>query len=822
MGPAVGARDWHGASVLYFSVALISISVLMLEIGLIRVFSVMFDFHYGFLAISLAILGLGVGGIYVHTRVRKISNSSLEPIQRLLPISSGLMALSTFGMTILIVKVTIIHHIFLAASLAFAPFFYGGIFLAAAFRLFPDRSSRVYAADLIGASIGSLLILFVFKLGGINVILLVAVLASLPAGLLIFRGSLTIVKKMALLFLILGLISVFLLNYLSAFLGGIPFSRGADKEMRHLLAHPETKASIIDSRWSAFGRTDLVADEKDTDEMVFFVDGTAGTAMYRFDGDLSRLDNAEFTNFPGYFPLKLISKKEKEKVLIIGSGGGREVLISLLGGAKEITAVEVNRELVDLMKKYSNFNGGIYNGYPGVKVVVEEGRNFIRNTKEKYDIIMLSLPVTNTSRSPEGFALTENFLFTVESINDYLDRLKSNGRLVVVAHEDMEILRLITTSLSALNKRGISPTLAMKHLYSIGTKRLPVFVLKKSPLTPQEAQSIHVNMHEYDYSNFSSFIPFVEQETHSIPLAEGIYYEHSMLNQVLYLMFQGEVSPDELIEIANFDLRAVTDNDPFFYKFGVGMPLIITFLLVLSSLAFIGGWLIKPGYTKEHETRRSNFLFLLLFSILGIGFMLIEIPLFQKFILFLGQPVYSLAVLLFSILIGAGIGSWISGIVWERRTFLKLRLAAMMVGLIVVTYILFLKQVFGFFLGVPFLTRILISFLLLMPLGFFLGMPFPLGMKLLDEFGLQQYVSRMWGVNGIGSVLGSTLAIALAISFGFSYSMIIGALLYFFVFILFSIGWISGKLKVNESNMSLETMSQGLGNGPARAGLGHF
>jgi MFS family permease len=184
--------------------------------------------------------------------------------------------------------------------------------------------------------------------------------------------------------------------------------------------------------------------------------------------------------------------------------------------------------------------------------------------------------------------------------------------------------------------------------------------------------------------------------------------------------------------------------------------------------------------------------------------MLIEIPLFQKFILFLGQPVYSLAVLLFSLLIGAGSGSWISGVLWGRRTLFKLRFAAMMVGLIVVIYTLSLKQVFDFFLGAPFLTRVLISFLLLMPLGFFLGMPFPLGLKLLDEFGLGRYVPRMWGVNGIGSVLGSTLAIALAISFGFSYSMIIGALLYFFIFIiLFLAGWLFANVKINDKPHNL-------------------
>lgn len=779
------SRDWQYGKSLYYSVALISLSILMLEIGLARMFSVMFESHYVFLVLSLAILGLGAGGIFVYKRAEKISNPNLQPIQNLLPISSGLTALSILMMTIFIVKVSIFQHIYMAAFLAFVPFFFGGIFLAAAFRLFPKRSPQIYAADMIGASIGSFLMVVMLKLGVINVNLIVAVIASVPALIFIFKESVSRLKRLALLVLTGGLISIFILNYFGAFLGTIPLSKGAHKEMLSLLGNPARKASVVESRWSAFGRTDLISDENNPDEMIFFVDGSAGSAMYRFDGDPSRLDIPKFNHFPGYFPFTLLSEKEKEKVLIIGSGGGREVLISLLGGAKEITAVEVNRDLVDLMKKYSNFNGGIYNGFPGVKVVVEEGRNFIRASKEKYDIIMLSIPVTKTSRSPEGFALTENFLFTTDSINDYLNRLKTNGRLIVVAHMDIEILRLIFTALSTLNKRGIPPSSAMKHIYTVGPEVFPVFVLKKSPLTPQEAQKIHQAMHEHNYSTHSSFIPFIEQETHILSLGEGLYQLHEMLNLALYLMSKGQVAPDEIVEIADFDLRAVTDNDPFFYKFDIGLPSILTFLLVFSTIAIIAGWLIRPGYIKEGESSRNRILFLIFFSFLGIGFMLIEIPLIQKFILFLGQPVYSVAMLLFSLLIGAGIGSWISGILYEQRTVFKLRVAVIMAGMLIGAYILFLDQIFALFLGASFFVRILVSFLLLMPLGFFLGMPFPLGMKLLDEFGLKHYVPRMWGINGIGSVLGSALAITLAISFGFSYAMTLGASLYISLFFLF-------------------------------------
>jgi predicted membrane-bound spermidine synthase len=491
--------------------------------------------------------------------------------------------------------------------------------------------------------------------------------------------------------------------------------------------------------------------------------------------------------------------------LIIGAGGGREVLISLLGGAKEITAVEVNKDMVNMMKENADFNGGIYNDFPGVKVVAEEGRNYIRTTKERYDIIMLTLPITKTSRSPEGFALTENFLFTVESIMDYLDRLRPNGRLIVVVHKAIEIYRLIFTSLAALQNKGVDPSDAMKHIYAVGPEMFPVFVLKKSPLTQQEAERVHQNMHEQKFAPTSSFIPFIEQVKYRIPLGEGIYLEHFMLNQSLHLLFQGEITADELIEIADADLRVVTDDNPFFYKFNRGIPLALTLVLIFSAIAMIGGWLIRPGHAGERRTLPNNILFLFLFSSLGIGFMLIEIPLFQNFILFLGQPVYAVAILLFSILIGAGVGSWMSGILWKGRTNNKLCLTALIVCLIVVIYTLLLKQILVFFLGAPFLTRMIISFILLAPLGFFMGMPFPLGMKLLAEMGLEPYVPRMWGVNGIGSVFGSALAIILAISFGFSYSMILGAMLYLFVAILFSMSFLYSGVRRSSLGQPYQT-----------------
>ncbi len=308
------SRDRYGDWALYLSVALISLSVLIVEISLTRVFSVMFSYHYVFILVSLAILGLGAGGIYVHKRGKRMEGGKVN--QEILPISSGLMALSILGMSVLTVRVPFLRNVYSATALTFFPFFFGGIFLSAAFRLFTVRSAKIYAADLIGAGLGSLLVIPLLKLGGIDVLLVSAFVGSLPALFLTIRKPFRKVEKSASVILPAGLLAIFLLNYSTVFMGDIPLGQGAHKEMYHIMTHPHSRAKVVDSRWSAFGRTDLVVDENNPGEMVLFLDGTAGTGMYRFNGNIRDLNRPEFTHFSGYFPFELLSDWEKEKVLI--------------------------------------------------------------------------------------------------------------------------------------------------------------------------------------------------------------------------------------------------------------------------------------------------------------------------------------------------------------------------------------------------------------------------------------------------------------------------------------------------------------------------
>ena len=156
-----------------------------------------------------------------------------------------------------------------------------------------------------------------------------------------------------------------------------------------------------------------------------------------------------------------LQAEERDHALIIGPGGGRDILLAIMGGIDKITAVEINKDLVDLVRKYSWYNGDIYSSLNNVDIIIDEGRNFLKRQKEQYDIIMLSLPATNTSRSPEGYAITENFLLTTDSISDYLDHLSDEGCLVAVAHGDISILRLFSIALTKKKSCNLSALAAL-------------------------------------------------------------------------------------------------------------------------------------------------------------------------------------------------------------------------------------------------------------------------------------------------------------------------------------------------------------------------
>jgi spermidine synthase len=523
---------------------------------------------------------------------------------------------------------------------------------------------------------------------------------------------------------------------------------------------------IVSTKWNSFSRIDIVEGSATNDLAYIFIDADASTVVLKWDG---KPESAQHLNKTvDFLPYYLV---HEPKVLVIGSGGGRDVLIALVGNSSRIVAVELNPIIVDVTKNYGELAGNIYNNSK-VEVIVDEGRSFVSRSNYKYDIIVLTLVDSWAAFSAGGYALAENYLYTVEAFEQYIDHLTDNGLLVMIRW-DVEVPRLISTAIEALRRKGESVTEAGKHiaivLDNIGEQNdRALFILKKIPFTETEAQKIENKMPSIGSRPKMFHVPYV--------------YEAEYPYNVL---FNGSISLSQFNAYFTYRTEPVYDNNPFYFCREKPIPWTLTTLIQLTltlSLVFI----TLPLVLRRHslmKNLKNSFPAILFFSSLGLGYMIIEISLLQKFILFLGYPTRALSVILFSLLLSSGIGSLVSGWKMEKMNIIKrIQLACIAIILIVILYVLLLPYLFVIWLPYDSSTRIIISVSLLIPLGFFMGIPFPSGLRVLTQSSSQN-IPWMWGINGIMSVLGSVITTAIGILFGFSQAFLLGASAYIIAFL---------------------------------------
>ena len=752
---------------LLVAVFIVSLSVLMFEITLTRVFSVTLTYHFVFLVVSLTVLGLGLGAGFVYKIKSKIAGE--EKIFKVLFFLSLFFSLSLISFLILFLKASTIGTLILFSFTGLLPFFFAGMFLSLVFTGFARQSGKIYFADLLGAAIGALMIILFLQLwGGINTVLLLAVIASLSTLLLAFVSKQKILLGLAMIGS-LFFFSLFYLNLGSKYID-INFSLvpSLGKSLFTSLNDSDRETRIVYTDWNAFARTDVI-EGKDPHVKWMYIDGGAGAAMLKFDGDLDKV--SYLTQETNFFPFL---QGRKDKVLIIGPGGGKDVLLALLGGVKEITAVEINPGSIKAVREFSGFNGNIYD-FSNVKIFVGDGRSFVRRSSERYNIIYLSLVFTQKA-SMLGYSLAENYVFTKEAFVDYLEHLDTDGRVAMLLHDSSDLLKAFTTAISVLGDRGISPEQALKHMIIIQENmgieipdlaHFPLFILKESPFSTEEATDILKTV--LIMNKRPLFIPYVyEQEPYSL--------------------IGPSISLEEFISSSPINLRPVVDDRPFFYNFDKGIPPLLGVLFLISlSLAVI---FLIPYYSKRKKEKIKDsqaapgiFHFLLYFTCLGVGFMLIEVALIQRFILFLGYPTLAFSVTLFSILLGGGLGSLTSNLIRKRR-IRKISWIVLGIAAIVLAYIFILPFLLDRFLSSSILTRSLVTMTIVFPAGFLMGIPFPTGLRVLNDF-FPEDIAWMWAVNAVMSVLGSILAVIIAILLGFSWSLLVGALVYILVFYKF-------------------------------------
>lgn len=771
------------------SLALVSSSMILYEIVLSRIFSVILSYHYVFTILSLAMLGLGMGGFLLQ-KVRRIWSSSGIPV---LVITTALVTGIVTALILFLTQVvpaswgTAVTWIVLL--LPISPFLFFGMTIASFFQQAPERSSLLYGFDILGGALAAL-----FAVPLLNTVPAPTV-TFIITGVVLFAGLLLSVifperKSMILL-------SVTTLLFVA---GGIwlapqsilPIKTDQNKDINRVLYNDSDKGRIVETRWSAFGQTTLMESEELPDEKMIYIDGAAGTSMFSFQALLedSTLRGDLTSNFGQFFPFYFLKDSEKDSALIIGPGGGRDVLVALFGGVKSITAVEVNPDLVQIVKDYKEFNGGIYTRLPNVDVIVEEGRNFIRKSVDQYDLIMLALPVTKSSRSISGYALTENYLFTVEAFSDYLNRLTPEGRIIFVTHGNAELYKLLSLVLTAFEKQGFSNQQAMNSLYVVSKHNMPALVVKKTPFEGKEMQARHAALHELGYDEGGYFVPFQEQASYTLPMPDdsSSTISWSMFDENLYKLSEGTMTIDEVANKFPLNISPVYDDNPFFYNFDKKLPYPFPQFFGLFVLGIVV--LIFPlSVKKQPEQVRMGFIkpftrhpelkkFLMIFLMLGAGFMMLEISLFQKLSLYLGNPASATSVLLFSLLLGVGIGSLISArVIKNLAAALLISTFAVFISSLAFTYLL--DELMVSTTSVPFRAGMLTGLL-----GIAMGFPFPLALRLMKQHGLEEFTASMWGSNGLASVAGSVIAMIIGIEWGFTTALIIGGVLYFFITLL--------------------------------------
>ena len=761
----------------YYGIFFIALATLLWEILLTRIFSATMYYHFAFLSISMAMLGFGCSGtlVYIFPKmfVAKNCDRQLTLFASLFSISMCL-AIVIFLQLNLDLQVSLKSFLRLCMLLpvVFVPYFFSGLTITLALKHYSRHITVLYCFDLVGAGIGCMLaIVLLFIYDGISLVLLACAVAGL-AAVFFSRGCITGVPKKLVYMLAFAMFSMFLVNAYGYRFLKVTSVRG------------ESQADIIYEKWNPINRVTARLDKAaGLDAIKIDYDAVDQSHMYAFDGNIDKVK----PSMNGYIKSFFYQIREKADILIIGLGGGQDVLAAHVNGHTNITAVEINPAIADMNKRlYRDFNNNLF-GTPGIRLFVDDGRNYVRNTKDKYDIIQLGNVTSGAGSASGAFTFVENTLYTVEAFKDYASHLKENGvlwvtqlRLGSTPDVYLTVFRVVAGIVRALEELGIArPENNIIVIQQKDGHMLPyacVF-MKMTPFQEAEIKRIDelVRAMDLEYACHPDF-----------PV------KPNALSRYLHAHDR-----HEFIENYPFNVIANTDDSPFFFNFlkprhYLGkLPALNPFLaypafmfralfiivFILTAATIVLPLLLVGKQTASSLPTGARLRFIAYFACLGLGFMLVEIPLIQKFILFLGQPMYAMATTLTSLLIFSGLGSLTAGRFSDRHLARTLLVVIMVICLFVLLYTGMLPFIFESLLGARLWLRLLLSVALLFPLGMALGMAFPLGIRQLEK-DQPAMIPWVWGINGACSVLGSIAAWGASLNFGYTTTLYCGLIVY--------------------------------------------
>ncbi|MCH7852830.1 MAG: SAM-dependent methyltransferase [Proteobacteria bacterium] len=787
----------------FLATLLISAAAIAYEILLMRMLSIVQWHHFAYMIISLALLGYGTSGTVI-----AICRRWLEPRFELVFSISGLLFSITMVACFVLgqrvpfnaleivwdarqfINLSIIYIVF------FVPFFFAACCIGMAFTCRPSHISRIYFFDLLGAGLGALLIVgLLFLLSVQSALIMLAVLALLASALMAItstaRKPLAVMQLVCLATLLFGLPQEWLVLRISEYKGLQQTMQVVGSNIVHVSSSPLGLLTVVESPRIPFRYApglSLNTRFEPPEQLAVFIDGDSMSVITRFDGNLDAL--GYMGDVTAALPYALL---DAPHVLILGAGGGTDVLFALYNGAARVDAVELNPQMTRLVTDtYADFAGYLYDD-ERITIHTQEARGFVVRSNDQYDLIQVALLDSFAASGSGVQALSESYLYTVEAIQDYLKNTAAGGMLAITRWLKLpprDNLKLVATVIEALRETGVAePGRQLALIRSWNTSTL---LVKNGEFSAADITVIRqfADSRSFDTAFFPSM---TAHDANRFNLLDQPFL-YDGVNALL-----GD-DADDFVARYKFYIAPATDNKPYFFHFfkwsslpevmalrkrgGAGLIEWGYLILVATAIqAAIAGVLlillplsrVKRRWPRGTGSRMGSYFFLL-----GLAFLFIEIAFIQKFILFLSHPLYAVAVVLSGFLVFAGLGSAYSAQLVQRvaqKRHSPVSVAVAGIAAIALLYLAVLPMLFQQLIGLPDAIKMALSIILIAPMAFFMGMPFPIVLARVADRA-PDFIPWAWGINGFASVISASLATLLAIEFGFSVVILLALGLY--------------------------------------------
>lgn len=840
---------------LFAGIFFTAMSVLVFQVALTRVFSIIMWHHHAYLVVSVALLGFGASGSLLTGRGagRMTERATARSLSQYTLWCCIAIAASFFVVTRLRVNSMELMSDpwsflgFLACLLVLAlPFLLAGLAIGTCLVRFSNQAGILYCVDLVGAAAGALITpLLLSRLGITATVMAAATLAAAGAvGFSALSGRRFLAGAVVLLTMGTLVCAGFAGNRLfwevrfapskqhmfsnsvadpdiiRVYSIKIPFLKARNLLLKRTVPDMSNRVLLHSSVaqvdvWPARRMPMMVAgDFGDIDRQTSRIrmvtqDGTNPTYLFADASDLSRYPSLDDTQVASAYVALGASGRNNPEVLVIGIGGGIDVMIALFHDAASVTAVELNKAMIHMVTdRFADFIGNLFSD-PKINLIHEDGRSYLNRTDRKYDLIQLTGVDTLSALASGAYTLSESYLYTVESIKIMYAGLKDGGCIcysrmsIPLYKHPRETIRLANTVRTALEELGVPEP--WKHVVILQGDIWASTMIRKGPFTLAETQALEEFSRNENFCGMI-FNPLSTQggPDHSQAGKHGPKFDErlAIIKGYYNLLLRGE-SEQRAVFVENypFNLAPPTDNKPFFfnyYKFtnirhwwGLGvkgkmiaqyvpelpaghMVLLVSLLqiTVLALVLILGpAWFLKTkGIRTRHKLRTFAY-----FSALGLGFIFVEIALMQKFILFFGHPAYAISVVLAGLLAFSGAGALFSSrLAPDKKVIMK---TCMVIAVLCVANALLIDFLLRPLLGMPLGLRMVLALLFIAPTGFVLGIPFPLGIRILDKQD-PDLIAWGWAINGFFTVLGSILAIIFAMTVGFKIVLVGAGLVY--------------------------------------------